>query len=346
MDFSSLQSILDKNSQTFAKLDVKVAKLKSLGDQTNLSGPLGPLAPLAPYDIEIFYEKRPRCDNDRANKKREQILEKLQSLGEEFYSDEIYGARWTNLKEKWDAALHQIAEKKSIPKFSSYTVTKKAGRGNNFDFSISYFDSAEPSLDPVGNALVEFKFGAETITDLPQFLSIYTTSCKLLPESYEEFWFTHYLNKYIACDSEISSCPLPTKEEYLKKINETTPSTPLTQKMKEREEMCKREKAAVVNESIKEYLTHFAKDINIQLFREKLMTSQKNKIYLLWHGDRFKIDEMSLLGLPEIKYEGMRNGNVIILRAGILCFNLLLRWKNHKGIAGPAWQISLARLGA
>ena len=33
-------------------------------------------------------------------------------------------------------------------------------------------------------------------------------------------------------------------------------------------------------------------------------------------------------------------GNVIEVKSGLSIYNLLLRWRNHKGILNPAWQIS------
>ena len=42
-------------------------------------------------------------------------------------------------------------------------------------------------------------------------------------------------------------------------------------------------------------------------------------------------------------FHGIRNGNVIEVQSGPTLYRLLLRWRNHKGILNPAWQISMKR---
>jgi predicted secreted protein len=50
--------------------------------------------------------------------------------------------------------------------------------------------------------------------------------------------------------------------------------------------------------------------------------------------------------MSDIKFHSIKNGNTIVLQSAAnpsTTFHLLLRWRNHKGILNPAWQISLKR---
>ncbi len=104
----------------------------------------------------------------------------------------------------------------------------------------------------------------------------------------------------------------------------------------------KNEKDSVVNTSITDYLEKYGESININAFIEKVSESQTNKLYLLW-DKKFSSDQFTEEEISQIKYHGIKNGNVIQLKSGNTIYDLLLRWRNHKGILNPAWQISMKR---
>jgi hypothetical protein len=62
----------------------------------------------------------------------------------------------------------------------------------------------------------------------------------------------------------------------------------------------------------------------------------------MWDMSDFHVGWLTAADLTPINHLGVRNGNTIMLGTATHTLKLLLRWKNHKGILYPAWQISLA----
>jgi hypothetical protein len=111
------------------------------------------------------------------------------------------------------------------------------------------------------------------------------------------------------------------------------------------EETEKSLKFNIVNESIKSYLEKYGKDCNIEVFKSYLNKSQLDKVYILWdikqkkfHIDRCLYNSSKELILSEV------TDNTIIIKQDDIIFKLLLRWKNHKGILLPAYQISYKKM--
>ena len=119
---------------------------------------------------------------------------------------------------------------------------------------------------------------------------------------------------------------------------------PFIEQLKARELFLQREKNAVVNKSISDYLSKHGPSINITAFSEKVKATQQDKIYLLWHKGQFHLDKMTESEMSEMSFHSIKNGNVLQLKTGNTLYGLLLRWRNHKGILNPAWQITMKRL--
>lgn len=224
---------------------------------------------------------------------------------------------------------------------------------------------------------IEFKYGASNINGIPQFLSLPTKFGMFRTDDaaptptptpkYEVFWYQKYLDKYIACDPQLklklkciesdtptsaataaSAPPKPSLEDYLRFIPKTNYDVnPFFVHLKECETNFKKEKAKVVNDSISEYLSSFGQDLDINMFTEKIKESQQDKTYILWGKDmKCHIDSISQEEMSGICFKNIKNNNTIILESSITktMYSLLLRWRNHKGILNPAWQISLKRI--
>lgn len=48
--------------------------------------------------------------------------------------------------------------------------------------------------------------------------------------------------------------------------------------------------------------------------------------------------------MADMIFHCIKNGNILELKTSNNIYRLLLRWRNHKGILNPAWQISMKRL--
>jgi len=81
-----------------------------------------------------------------------------------------------------------------------------------------------------------------------------------------------------------------------------------------------------------DFLSTYGSTTNLRYLTDKFNSTQMDKIYVMWdckrqvfHKEEFKLTPENLL------YRGVINKNTIIVQAGLNCFKLLLRWKNHKG---------------
>jgi hypothetical protein len=194
----------------------------------------------------------------------------------------------------------------------------------------------------VANRKIEFKNGGSNIGDLPQFLSL-QAKIGLFTETYDKFWYENYLDKYIGCDISITEAK-PSLQLYLKNVTSTKYTiTPFFAQLKARELFFQKEKNEVVNASITDYLTRYGKELDIKSFSEKVKATQTEKIYLLWCNGKFCSDKLSEAEMSDMTYHSIKNGNVLEVKSGNTIYGLLLRWRNHKGILNPAWQISMKR---
>lgn len=292
-------------------------------------------------DIELFFIISARGNNDAHNKIRETILHHIQSIPEEYKQDPTYGAKWAKVYDAWNTTVAELAERTAIPAYTTTTIRRIGGRSNNHDFEVSFRNA---SGETVAVRKVEFKYGASCIAKLPQFLSLYINKLSIggNSPSYDMFYYEHYLDKYIACDEGITE-QKPSREEYTKHIFKSDEGChPFMQQLYDREDHHTAEKKAVVRKSIRDYLERYASQIEIDQFIAKRKETQENKWYFMWKDGRFHIDMLDIT--TELTYSSVSRGNTIRLTekdGG--CYHLLLRWKNHNGILGPAWQIKYTR---
>jgi hypothetical protein len=292
-------------------------------------------------DITAYYTTSTRSQNDASNAIRERILTVISDPPPAYLTHPEHGNAWSNLHREWTVALKKVAEETNIPAYTRNQVTVRGGRGFNYDADVEYYNDTVS----VANRKIEFKYGCPTIDKLPQFLSL-SAKVELFPETYDKFWYENYLPLYIACDQAITE-PIPAREDYLKHVTSTNYSVmPFIEQVKQREMEFQKEKNDVVNQSITAYLTKYGPEINLKAFAEKVKATQSDKTYLLWCNEKFSLDKLTD---AELSGEGMtfhsiKNGNVLELKTGNTVYGLLLRWRNHKGILNPAWQISMKRL--
>ena len=67
---------------------------------------------------------------------------------------------------------------------------------------------------------------------------------------------------------------------------------------------------------------------------------------MMWHNNKFNIERMMAQTKVNntLKYIGIKNNNTILVKSENYMYELLLRWRNHKGILNPAWQIKVKQL--
>jgi hypothetical protein len=301
-----------------------------------------PVGQPAIQDIQTFFTISARGDNDASNKLRERILSMLSNIPPAYTSDPTYGPNWCSLRDKWNAILRTIATETAVPTYTTYDVQVKGGRGFHYDFLIVFYNGSTR----VAERKIEFKYGGRTIQEIPQFLSLQVRNDTLIPfVDYATYYYDVYLDRYLETDNGITE-PKPSKEEWLRCVINTKYSVRrFFQQLKEREDVYKVRKSRIVNESIKKYLETYGNSVNIHYFAEKVKETQKEKIYVLWSNGQFYIDRITPSELDLTTFETIRNENTIVLRSGscTTTFHLLLRWRNHKGILNPAWQIKMKR---
>jgi len=285
-------------------------------------------------DISTFFKTSTRNDNDVTNKVRENVLKILCNPPKEYLEDKEFGESWRKVKEEWNKALKKLVD----IEYTSTQTKAKGGRHSHYDADIQYYNGQTL----VANRKIEFKNGGSMIGDQPQFLSL-PVKFGLFAETYDIFWYNNYLDTYLACDAEITE-PKPPIGDYLKHVTKIKPATTFFQQLKTRELILKKEKNAIVNKSITDYLTTYGNTINTGAFTEKVKESQSEKNYLMWCNGTFSIDKISEEEMSKISFHSIKNGNVLNLVSGNTIYGLLLRWRNHKGILNPAWQISMKRL--
>jgi len=304
--------------------------------------PQNMVIPICPKeDIALFFSSgSSRGGNDAENKRREQILTQIYNIRSnlpEYFSDAVHGQQWTTVHDKWTNVIHQNGPN-GPNGFSRFNVIQMAGRGHNYDFKIQYYDQNGSSIH---EAHVEFKHNSKSISSIPQFLSL-NINTDILAESYAGYFYDNFLPEYLACDERFVEMNKPSKSEYLLFVSRIKYDChPLFQMMYDYEETNKDQKFDVVNRSIKQYLETYGPSIDLQKLSDKFALTQLNKTFAMWDMTDFQLFKFADNDLLVKRFVSILNDNTILVESDKYKFKLLLRWRNHKGILNPAWQISL-----
>ena len=286
-------------------------------------------------DIEIFYTKSTRASNDSTTKKREAILSMNKDKVVEFYTNEIYGSKWEEILGKWYDALSTLTTRK----YKKINIEHKGGRRFNYDFDILFEDTSGMIVD---NVNVEFKFNCKKISNAPQCLSL-KEDMKFIDKSYAEYFYDYYLHQIIEGLENMK----PDKKSYLKNVYKTNYKVdPLFEEMYNLDKDVKnadfrKKKSEIVDESIASYLEEYGSSIDVDKVIDDITSRNSKKIFVLWCPVEkiFNIESMDFTS-KYFKFDRIQNNNVIVLsNRHKQEYHLLLRWKNHKGVLLPAWQI-------
>ena len=101
-----------------------------------------------------------------------------------------------------------------------------------------------------------------------------------------------------------------------------------------------KKKNIIVKKSIEAYVYKY--QLDKKKLSEHLMSKVCSKYFLFFKHGAFSIDfvnSLSFSNLTRLKV----TSNTLIYSTENPCYNIacLLRWKNHKGVLFPAWQIKL-----
>ena len=300
-----------------------------------------------------------RAINDSSNKIRETVLEGITTLSDLYGPNPAYGAEWLSLKAAWDTAIRSISP---ITGPFTYEVKRMGGRQHNYDFLVTY--KAVPPKDepPAKNTRlaallaaaakrraatphelkIEFKHGVTDISKMPQFLSL-PANAELFGTSYAEFYYDNYLPSYLATDTDFPHAILD-RDLYMRSIYQNNyDKNPFFRALYNSESIKKSEKAAIVNRSIKAYLESL-RTIDLETLSARFESTQRDKHYLMWDTETFHHAEFKPEDLRLTAFESIKNGNTLVFVSETMRFSCLLRWRNHKGILLPAWQIKACPL--
>lgn len=290
-------------------------------------------------DINMFeVEDKNRMDNDKNNKKRENIIGCIinNKIPTQYFE---YSNKWLKLKEEIDKFIKIFCKKNQINKVDDIKCINKAGRRYNYDFQFV-----------INNCQfkIEFKFNAQSINQTPQFVSPMKPS-QYLEGSYEEYYYDNYFqtfaNKY--------NLTIPSKEDYLSNIHNTDPLS-LKEYKKKYYKGCEKsskfsgeendiefynEAKKISNESISNFISKYS--LKRDKLSEYLINTQKNKYYMLYKNGNIYLDTINLDNyiILEVQKEPTKFRYLAKTETGKI-LKILLRWKNGSGIAYPAFQIS------
>jgi len=280
-------------------------------------------------DIALMYQKpAKREDNDANNGIRETMIANIHDFPEFYFTHEVYGDRWLQLRDQVHTTVSGFCDKP----FDTYKIEKKGGRSFNYDFEATYKKDGKT----VFTQKMEYKHNTKTMTGFPQFLSLYEKYGLLPGSSYTRSFYERVLPQIVALDPAFP-CAIPDYETYTKHVCSANHDVlPFFRAAYDR---LTKEKIALVDRSITDYLEEHAASIDIAKFTAKARESQSEKKFLLWDRERFHVGEFGAKAFDNLVYKRIKNGNSIVIGNDAYEFHLLLRWRNGKGCNLPAWQI-------
>ena len=287
-------------------------------------------------DLKVFYTTSKKNENDKINKKREILLKYLINNNLNPNKHE-----YIELKKN----INKELKKYCIEEYTNIVCELKAGRTHNYDYDIIYYNKTSI----IKKIKLEFKYGADKIISCPQFLSMYCSTINIFKtKDYIKYYYDNIDNFISSFPDDISVKLIdnkPVYSKYLKILNDGKHKH-LFQNI-----IYKYSKETNNKSSFKIYINQqiniFLKDLKIEdlkfdIIKEMILEKQKDKVFLFIKNGNITSeiinDKITITNTFIIK-----NNNTIRFNTTATNYyiELLLRWKNHKGCAGPAWQISL-----
>jgi hypothetical protein len=280
--------------------------------------------------IEYFYKSCKKCDNDKVNKMREELLYKMLNNNNIECCDKC---KPLYLKLKDNLKINDIYNRR----YNKMDVKSKGGRHCKSDFELTFYykDNSKYIVN------LEFKYGSTKIIDCPQFLNQPAKEC-----TYHKDYYDNELK--ILCDKY--KINRPNYETYKKNIFKNYNKKDQTKNneffntlylMDVKGTEYKKDKDKLVKKSIKNFLEKYKVDYS---YWEDKFKEQQNKVFLLCKNGKFYVDKFSDKELKLKNTHYIKNNNTIVLQTKTTSeIHMLLRWKNRLGVLLPAWQVKLVR---
>lgn len=293
-----------------------------------------PLPPSQNEVLALFYNKYAKKDNDRINKLREDAIMQM-------FNTEI-DPQFLPLKNQFVEIFQKHVPSHIV--YDTFILERKAGRGNNYDFAVFI----QKNLFTQHTLKVEFKYG-NSIFDYPQFISIYLTNrhFSLIKDNadYVKFWYENFFPHYITC-AQIQDM-IPPVDEYTRTLNSTTYSTNIQKKfydIMKNDAYTKQKLYKIVDDSIEKYLFGLKlEDIDFDMI-ENMVRKQMDKIFIFCKNGKLSCHSFDHFTMDRNRYETTKNTLKVFDLENKFVLNFLLRWKNYKGLSGPAWQVGIKKM--
>ena len=173
------------------------------------------------HDIKYFLAPgKARGDNAISNSIRENVICNYDKCS--IYKDDAeYGKHWTGLIADLHKNLHSLCD---TPCQDIIMIEPMCGMKHNYDFNVSFVGLNQELISKIK---LEFKHNKSKLTYLPQFLELHDKKCidqlKICDERYAEYYYDHWLDKYLAIDNDAMVLSLkPDKATYLKRVGDNT----------------------------------------------------------------------------------------------------------------------------
>lgn len=281
------------------------------------------------FDLNLFLQSGTRSQNDNCNKQREKMLEMMINVPDYVYSDNP--EQWNTIRQRFT----QVLDSRIDCQYDRLVIVPRAGRNYNYDFDVQVYHQ----LFLQRTLKVEFKYG-KTLTSLPQILSLYVTNhhFQFLAHNYVDYWFDHEFQTFL----DILNVSLPNRVDYKRRIN-TVEKTPIRLALDNLPVRLREKASKIVDNSIQKYLeTIQLEHIDFDVL-ERRFSGQQDKIFVFCDRGVFSTEQLCSAPRLDRTRFSVRKGNTICVfdQDNKTMYQLLLRWKNHKGCSGPAWQISI-----
>ena len=262
---------------------------------------------------------------ERVRKQLNKVICKLNHPPANYLDNLVWGNKWKHMYSEWMKVVDYISEEMDILEYNRIMTISD---GEYIDV-LFYKDDFQ-----VAYQRIDIMYGMNTLSRFPKLL--YIADVDLFDESYTKYYYDVYLDQYISCDNALTE-PKPSWEIYETEVRKYNSLHPFFVELKERESNNKREKELVVNQSISSYLEKYGGTIKLDVLLYKLNKSQEGKIYVLCYDGTFHVE---IIEMMDLECMGVTQ-NTIQLQTSEANVNLLLCWRNHKGISCPSWKISI-----